>query len=143
MNVFKIELNIYLLFLNWKKNPTKFLLFFKSALSYLLVSTGLERWITKPEICLLALKPFSFQKGPFFFVEFGALDGESRSNTLTFERFHNWEGLIAEGDPNSWAKVRCHCTQWTRYTHCCSINASNLMDLLHKSWHQYFLFMIT
>jgi len=34
-----------------------------------------------------------------FFVECGALDGEIRSNTLYFERYLNWTGLLIEADP--------------------------------------------
>ncbi|XP_075229836.1 EGF receptor activation regulator Star isoform X2 [Lycorma delicatula] len=34
-----------------------------------------------------------------FFVECGALDGEIRSNTLYFERYNNWTGLLIEADP--------------------------------------------
>jgi len=34
-----------------------------------------------------------------FFVECGALDGETRSNTLYFERHLNWSGLLVEADP--------------------------------------------
>ncbi len=33
-----------------------------------------------------------------FFVECGALDGETRSNTLFFERFRDWRGLLVEPD---------------------------------------------
>lgn len=36
-----------------------------------------------------------------FFVECGALDGETRSNTLYFERSRGWEGVLIEGDPNN------------------------------------------
>ncbi|XP_065351451.1 uncharacterized protein LOC135946904 [Cloeon dipterum] len=34
-----------------------------------------------------------------FFIECGALDGETRSNSLYFERFLDWKGLLVEADP--------------------------------------------
>lgn len=40
-----------------------------------------------------------------FFVECGALDGETRSNTLIFERHLNWSGLLIEADPLNFAKM--------------------------------------
>ncbi|XP_059468758.1 protein Star-like [Neocloeon triangulifer] len=40
-----------------------------------------------------------------FFVECGALDGETRSNTLYFERFLNWKGLLVEADPENFKLV--------------------------------------
>ena len=40
-----------------------------------------------------------------FFVECGALDGETRSNTLVFERQLNWTGLLIEADPLNFAKI--------------------------------------
>ena len=40
-------------------------------------------------------------RGGFFFIECGAFDGEGRSNTLTLERDHGWEGLLVEADPTS------------------------------------------
>ncbi|XP_021926612.1 protein Star-like isoform X2 [Zootermopsis nevadensis] len=40
-----------------------------------------------------------------FFVECGALDGETRSNTLYFERHLNWSGLLVEADPLNFAMM--------------------------------------
>ncbi|XP_043196494.1 uncharacterized protein LOC122367465 [Amphibalanus amphitrite] len=40
-----------------------------------------------------------------FFVECGALDGETRSNTLFMERFLGWTGLLVEADPSNFRKV--------------------------------------
>ena len=40
-------------------------------------------------------------KEPGFFVEAGALDGETRSNTLQLERKHGWEGVLIEADKTS------------------------------------------
>ena len=34
-----------------------------------------------------------------FFVECGAADGETQSNSLFFERYRNWTGLLIEGNP--------------------------------------------
>ncbi|XP_063223621.1 uncharacterized protein LOC134531718 [Bacillus rossius redtenbacheri] len=40
-----------------------------------------------------------------FFVECGALDGETRSNTLVFERTYGWSGLLIEADPSNFAEM--------------------------------------
>ncbi|KAA0185300.1 hypothetical protein HAZT_HAZT005211 [Hyalella azteca] len=37
-----------------------------------------------------------------FFVECGALDGETRSNSLVFEKTLGWRGLLVEGDPKNY-----------------------------------------
>lgn len=43
---------------------------------------------------------------PGFFVECGALDGETRSNTLYLERFKSWTGLLIEADPSNVEKLK-------------------------------------
>jgi FkbM family methyltransferase len=35
-----------------------------------------------------------------YFVELGANDGKSQSNTLYFERYRNWKGVLVEPTPN-------------------------------------------
>ncbi|TRY76847.1 hypothetical protein TCAL_06873, partial [Tigriopus californicus] len=40
-----------------------------------------------------------------FFIECGALDGETRSNTLGLERDLQWTGILIEGDPKSIPKI--------------------------------------
>jgi hypothetical protein len=40
-----------------------------------------------------------------FFVEAGAFDGESYSNTLFMERSLNWNGLLIEPNPDSFSKL--------------------------------------
>ncbi|XP_042205019.1 uncharacterized protein LOC121854415 [Homarus americanus] len=47
---------------------------------------------------------FGEQKGGFF-VECGALDGETRSNTLVFEKRFGWHGVLIEGDPKNFDLV--------------------------------------
>ncbi|XP_015606729.1 uncharacterized protein LOC107273247 [Cephus cinctus] len=47
---------------------------------------------------------FQEKKGGFF-VECGAYDGETRSNTLNLERFYNWTGLLIEADPINFTKM--------------------------------------
>ncbi|CAL8095424.1 unnamed protein product [Orchesella dallaii] len=37
-----------------------------------------------------------------YFVECGALDGETRSNTLFMEQHLGWKGLLIEGDPSNY-----------------------------------------
>ncbi|XP_050423715.1 uncharacterized protein LOC126835279 isoform X2 [Adelges cooleyi] len=49
-------------------------------------------------------KIIDYKKGGFF-IECGALDGETRSNTLYFERFFGWNGLLIEADPLNFAKM--------------------------------------
>ncbi|CAG7824599.1 unnamed protein product, partial [Allacma fusca] len=49
----------------------------------------------------IVLKLFNKMKNGFF-IECGALDGETRSNTLALERDHRWEGLLVEGDPSNY-----------------------------------------
>ena len=41
---------------------------------------------------------FFFQREGFF-VECGAYDGETRSNTLNLERELGWSGVLIEADP--------------------------------------------
>ena len=48
--------------------------------------------------------PFCGQRDGFF-VECGALDGETRSNTLFMERFLGWTGLLVEADPTNFRRV--------------------------------------
>ncbi|XP_065321646.1 uncharacterized protein LOC135929081 [Gordionus sp. m RMFG-2023] len=45
-----------------------------------------------------AIRPYLDFKQPGFFVECGALDGETRSNSLYLEREFKWEGLLVEAD---------------------------------------------
>ncbi|CAK9303479.1 unnamed protein product [Gordionus sp. m RMFG-2023] len=40
-----------------------------------------------------------------FFIESGALDGETRSNTLFFEKELGWTGLLIEADPLNFEKL--------------------------------------
>ncbi|RXG51209.1 Protein Star, partial [Armadillidium vulgare] len=40
-----------------------------------------------------------------FFIECGALDGETRSNSLIFEKRYGWEGVLIEGDPKNFRLV--------------------------------------
>ncbi|XP_014483958.1 PREDICTED: uncharacterized protein LOC106749229 isoform X2 [Dinoponera quadriceps] len=47
---------------------------------------------------------WSLQKNGFF-IECGAYDGETRSNTLYLERFKGWSGLLIEADPINFAKM--------------------------------------
>jgi hypothetical protein len=41
-----------------------------------------------------------FPKKNGFFIEMGAFDGMSLSNTLWLERHHNWTGLLIEANPD-------------------------------------------
>lgn len=58
-----------------------------------------------------------------FFIECGALDGEIRSNTLYFERYLGWTGLLIEGDPSNFnAMVHKHRKAWLSPA-CLSLNS--------------------
>ena len=53
----------------------------------------------------LKLKPYlNFREG--FFIEAGANDGVSQSNTLYFERYRSWKGLLIEPIPELAAQCR-------------------------------------
>lgn len=41
-----------------------------------------------------------------FFMESGAHDGEDLSNTLFFERFRQWTGLLIEPQPQFYKKLK-------------------------------------
>ena len=53
---------------------------------------------------MVSLFFFCFKKNGVF-LEVGALDGETRSNTLYMERFLNWPGLLIEPAPLIFAKL--------------------------------------
>lgn len=53
---------------------------------------------------LLHSKTSDFQKNGIF-IEVGALDGETRSNTLYLERYLNWTGLLIEPDPLNFVRL--------------------------------------
>lgn len=40
-----------------------------------------------------------------FYVESGAYDGETLSNTLMLERMRNWNGLLVEPNPDVFTKL--------------------------------------
>jgi len=42
---------------------------------------------------------------PGTFLEIGAMDGDSFSNTLMLERCYNWTGLLVEADPGNFARL--------------------------------------
>ena len=48
---------------------------------------------------------FIFQENGLF-IECGALDGETRSNSLFLEMQNDWRGILIEADPMSLAKIR-------------------------------------
>jgi len=43
-----------------------------------------------------------------YFVELGANDGESFSNTLYYERYRNWHGVLVEPTPNNYLLCRAN-----------------------------------
>ena len=60
------------------------------------------------------------RKNPGFYIEAGAADGESISNTLYFEMHHGWTGLLVEPNPDNLAKlIDLHRNAWI-LPHCLS-----------------------
>jgi len=53
----------------------------------------------------LILMPILKQLGKGFFVESGALDGETHSNTVLLEKDLGWSGLLVEPDPRFFDKI--------------------------------------
>lgn len=48
---------------------------------------------------------FFLQEGGFF-IECGAHDGEFISNTLFFERYRNWTGILIEANPSKYKELK-------------------------------------
>ena len=48
-----------------------------------------------------------------FFIEAGAYDGESYSNSLFFEMKFNWTGILVEANPDAFAEMKLkHRKSW-------------------------------
>ncbi|KAL5011506.1 hypothetical protein ScPMuIL_010057 [Solemya velum] len=56
-------------------------------------------------VCCLCYFQLKFQQGGFF-IEAGAADGESYSNTLFLEIKRNWTGLLVEPDPIAYRMLK-------------------------------------
>ena len=52
------------------------------------------------------MKTFYFFQENGFYIECGALDGETRSNTLMLERLRKWDGLLIEADPSNYKLLK-------------------------------------
>jgi FkbM family methyltransferase len=74
-----------------------------------------------------------------FFVELGANDGITQSNTLHFEKFRNWRGILIEPTPHNYLSCRenrslenyiscCACTSFDYKEKFVEIAYSNLMS---------------
>jgi FkbM family methyltransferase len=74
-----------------------------------------------------------------FFVELGANDGITQSNTLHFEKFRNWRGILIEPTPHNYLLCRenrsaenyircCACTSFDYKEKFVEIAYSNLMS---------------
>jgi hypothetical protein len=57
------------------------------------------------DVALLPLLKHVAQNGPGSFVEIGAFDGTTYSNSLMVERCHGWRGLLVEANPSNFAKL--------------------------------------
>lgn len=75
-----------------------------------------------------------------FFIELGANDGVSQSNTLYFERYRNWKGILIEPTPHNYLMCRknrssrsnvycCACTSFDYKEKFVEIIYSNLMSI--------------
>jgi hypothetical protein len=63
--------------------------------------------IKQDQILSYLLNATSLPRGPNgFFIEAGAFDGEHWSNTLHFELFHNWSGLLIEPSKESYRLLK-------------------------------------
>ena len=62
-----------------------------------------------------------------FFVECGAGDGEFLSNTLFFEAFRNWTGLLVEADRRLFAELRANDRRSYAINACLSPNSTPAM----------------
>jgi FkbM family methyltransferase len=60
---------------------------------------------------LYVLSELSFKRGGFF-CEFGAFDGITASNTFVLEKLFDWQGIIAEPNPDQYKNIiqnrNCH-----------------------------------
>ncbi|KAG7189632.1 hypothetical protein KM043_017312 [Ampulex compressa] len=75
---------------------------YKSNMSYVLDAPE----VTDPSMGQAkAIRNIFSNKKNGFFIECGAYDGETRSNTLVFERFYGWSGLLIEADPLNFSKM--------------------------------------
>jgi hypothetical protein len=83
--------SFYLLLLSIKNK-----IFFKLNICTSFSSFYQDIWIIK--------NIFKF-KNNLFFVDVGAYDGISNSNTLLFEKFYNWKGICIEPNPNTFFKL--------------------------------------
>ena len=65
-----------------------------------------------------------FPKKNGFFIEMGAFDGMSLSNTLWLERHHNWTGLLIEANPDLCDAIDKHKRRVWRLCACISTESS-------------------
>ncbi|ELT88065.1 hypothetical protein CAPTEDRAFT_198640 [Capitella teleta] len=63
-----------------------------------------------------------------FFVECGAAEGETFSNTLFFERARNWDGLLIEANPNLFKKLLAKGRQAYSINACLSLSYAPKMS---------------
>ncbi len=62
-----------------------------------------------------------------FFVELGANDGIAQSNTLHFERFRGWSGILVEPTPHNFMRCRANRSERTR-VFCCACTSFDYPD---------------
>jgi hypothetical protein len=62
------------------------------------------------------------------------MDGETRSNTLYFERYLNWSGLLVEADPLNFVKMEAKKRKAYLSPSCLSIKPYPIMVSLYLLW---------
>jgi FkbM family methyltransferase len=101
LNFTESKLSIFQNF--YRKNPTKFLNFFSLEISFLEIIQSSKSQIGQD---LLALVVNNFKQDGFF-VEFGATNGVSNSNTYLLEKRFGWRGILCE-PAKIWQKSLIH-----------------------------------
>lgn len=69
---------------------------------------------------LIIDKMFNSKLKKGFFIEAGAFDGEFLSNSLRFEIFHQWSGLLVEPNPEPFANLKSKNRRAWLLPHCFS-----------------------
>ena len=94
LNLEKCLHKIYVIYLKILSKKNK--LFLKYNIKTSFSSFNQDTWIIK--------NIFKYKKN-LFFIDVGAYDGISNSNTILFEKFYNWKGLLFEPNKINYKKL--------------------------------------
>jgi FkbM family methyltransferase len=100
------------------------------------VTNGRKKYYSVNDLDKKLEKYLNFDYG--YFVELGANDGVTQSNSLYFEKHRNWKGVLVEPSPNNYLKCKsnrstesnvfcCACTSFLYKEKFVEIAYSNLM----------------